>query len=46
MDEKKLTYDFTPTYSKEHYTLVWINFNFNINKVVETLEWGNETAII
>lgn len=38
IDEKKLTYDFTPTYSKEPYTKAWINFNFNLNKVVETLK--------
>ena len=37
IDEKKLIYDFTPTLTREPYTLAWINFNFKINKVVETL---------
>ena len=37
IDEKTINYDFTPTLPLEPYTLAWINFNFNINKVVETL---------
>jgi len=38
VDDRILTYDFTPTYSQKPYTLAWITFNFNINKVVETLK--------
>ena len=37
IDEKIITYDFTPTLPRKPYTIAWINFNFNINKVVETL---------
>jgi len=37
VDEYILTFDFTPHYPQEPYTLAWIRFNFNINKVIETL---------
>ncbi len=37
VDEEVLNHDFTPTIPQKSYTLNWITFNFNINKVVETI---------
>ncbi len=37
VDKKVLNHDFTPTIAQKPYTLNWIAFNFNINKVVETI---------
>ncbi len=37
IDENRLNYDFTPTLTHKPYTFAWINFNFNINKVIENL---------
>jgi len=38
VDDNILKYEFTPQFPQEPYTLAWIRFNFNINKVVETLK--------
>ncbi len=38
IDENKLTFAFTPTLTQEPYTIAWINFNFNISKVIENLK--------
>lgn len=37
VDDNRIIYEFTPQFPQEPYTLAWIRFNFNINKVVETL---------
>ena len=38
VNDNRIIYEFTPQFPQEPYTLAWIRFNFNINKVVETLK--------
>lgn len=48
VDDNRIMYEFTPQFPQEPYTLAWIRFNFNINKVIETLKnalnYGDNTS--